>query len=151
MISFGSWPDHVYIASAGPTLHKIGKTKNPKVRRYQLQRELGRLVSFVHVDPPTQDADAIETTAHWLMEADLDFGEWFAVDELTARAALAKAKELVAAGNLPTRRLTLEKRSLLGEAVEARVDAARRPGETRKGFIREAVEREIKRRERTKR
>ena len=110
---------------------------------------------MIRVWEPTVDGEMIEIAAHWLLAAHRDGGEWFGVDEQSAVSAVKQAFERVARGELPAVRLAKGGRPVIFPDVTpltvpagtlARIDAACSDKEKRSDFIREAVERELKRR-----
>lgn len=149
-VTFDNWARHLYIASDGTGRHKIGQTINLKQRPYHLGRDIGRKVTIVHAEPLSTEADAIECAAHWILADRHDGREWFAVSEVEAREALERAKAQIAAGDLPTVRLTIQERYGFGANFGRTIAEACEPGETPAEFIREAIDRELKRRERKK-
>lgn len=143
-------PRHVYVATDQAGRHKIGVTGNLRLREYHLTRGMGSPVKIIHADGPHLEAEAIEQTAHWLLADQHDWGEWFNVAKARAVEAIEQAKARVASGEHPTVRLLSKRRGSLGHSLEAGIRAELVAGETRIAFIREAVEREIKRRSRGK-
>ena len=92
----------VYLISAGPRMHKIGISENPKKRLASLQtghyRKL-RIARMIEAD----DAEKIEAYAHCLLRDRRATGEWFLVTEAEAAWAVEYAGEAVARGELPGR------------------------------------------------
>lgn len=146
-----SQPRHVYVAADAEGRHKIGITANLKLRAYHLARDARREVKIIHHEPLDPQAELVEQTAMWFMADQQDHGEWFTVSADEMLNAIAKAKLAVARGEVPERRLSVLKRPTLGPRLEAAIEGARMPGETRKAFLRAAVEAELKRREKPKR
>ncbi len=148
--SVSSFARCVYVADDGCGHHKIGVTADPKLRLYHLRRDTKRPVEMVRVVDPTSDAEWIEMAAHWRLAEFHVHGEWFSVDRTTALAALDGAISAVANGERPSQRFIRGGRGVtFSHGVLARVEALVGPSH-RTRFIREAVELEIKRRERIK-
>ena len=141
---------HVYVAADGSGRHKIGFSGNVPLRMYHLTRRLQRPVVAVHVEPMMRDAEAVEVFAHWALVDRHDHSEWFNATAEEAIEAVRGARLRVVSGELPTARPIVKQRQDIGVVIEAALGSALRPGETRLDFIREAVEREIKRRSRQK-
>lgn len=144
---FSNWPRHVYVASDDRGRHKIGITNNPRLRRYHLGRDLGCPVEIVHTEPLSPEAEAVECAAHWILAERHEGREWFAVSRDEALQALEQAKAQVSDGALPTVRLSTVGRYGLPATVARAVTAACRAGETPSDFIRQAVEAELRKRE----
>lgn len=149
----------VCVARDGRGRHKIGSTGNPRLRAYHLRRKTGLPVEIVHLTKATSAGELVEIAAHWLLADSHIGGEWFNVTAEQAIEAVAEASIQIEAGSRPASRLAkggrpimfpdLSPASLLRGTL-ARIDAARTDGENRADFIRQAVERELKRRERDK-
>ncbi len=146
----------VYVASAGRKRHKVGLSGNPRRRLAGLSSVLGKRLVLSHVSE-TPNAEAVERLAHWILRGAHLYGEWFNVDAETAKGAVCEAVARVSAGEVaPSRiagpgrpqqfpiRITLP----ITARMAARIDAALRNGETRVDWIRDAIDRELKRRER---
>lgn len=131
----------VYAASDGERI-KVGHTNNPKLRAYHLGRDAKKPVKFVHLRGPTKWAVEIENTAHWLLADHQDVGEWFKVDAATAADAIRRAGVMVASGEFPKEKAIKGARQLPLRLDQA-LDRSLRPGETRRDFLKVAVEREL--------
>lgn len=149
-LSLRGQPLHVYVATDATGQHKIGVTKDPKKRVYQVSRDRGRPVQFVHVEPLAPNSEAVEITAQLLLLPKHAGGEWFTVSTEEALAAVASARASVDAGEFPTTRLAYLKTRKLEPRLEKRIKAARGPMESRIEFLTVAAEAELKRRERQK-
>jgi hypothetical protein len=103
---------------------------------------------------PKELASAIEARTHWLLRERLSHGEWFTCGLAAAKNALRAAIESGGKGEKARGRVGRIK--INDEQTPARfpagtlerIDALLAEKEKRSDFIREAVEREIKRRER---
>lgn len=148
MIAASNYASSVYIATDDRGWCKVGHTTNPRIRAYHLSRDRGCAVRMVHVEPERPRAEIVETVAHWLLADFESHGEWFRTDEQTARAALAEALAKVSDGHVPHAPFWTGMRKSLAADLDTRARAALLPGETITALIREAVERELERRER---
>lgn len=149
----------VYIASAGRNRVKVGVSTNPARRVRSLSGASGYRLRLAEARD-TDDAEAVERLAHWLLRATRLHGEWFRVNVETAKAAVERAMAMVAAGEgippEPVEARGADPRQFIGEnlnllmpeGTKERIAAVLLPGEKRLAFIREAIDREIKRRER---
>lgn len=147
-MQLSSFPLSVYIAADGHGLHKIGVTGDPPTRLYHLRRDTKRPVEFIRVNKPTREAELIEAAAHWQLSKRHVHGEWFAASQAEAIAAVEVAAEQIARGEYPERRFIRGGRAVhFSEPVLARIETLVGSG-LRTKFIREAVERELARRER---
>lgn len=143
----------IYLLSTGRKLKKIGISSKAEVRHRNIQTSNGGEVVLAYSKAvPPDIAPDIERRAHWLLREFKRRGEWFAVKADIAIAAIEQAirergegeKARSGSGRPPLGvketkvRLTEEQRDrirvLVGEQGMAQ-------------FIREAVERELKRRE----
>lgn len=145
--------EHAYLyvvgTTDGPT--KIGYSTAPVDRLKSYQRE-GRK-AFLAGEWPIgrRIALAAERYVHWQLREHHIRGEWFNVSQdlasETIRRALARSSEFVDGEQIPP----LDARggiAGLPAGTLARMDAVLDEGEKRTDLIREAVERELKRRER---
>jgi len=146
----------VYVIRRGPREHKIGHSTSPARRMSHLQGGSRQRLSLV-ASEPCDNAPQIEAYAHWLLRESQIRGEWFAVTAEAALVAIVAAREAVREGHFaPCRIAGGGRRKQWGEVMSARfpagifarVAAILRPGEDRTDFVREAVDKEIKRRER---
>lgn len=137
---------HVYVAADTRGRHKIGVTGNPRLRAYHLSRDLGVPVQIVHLEPPSAEAENVETFAHWELASSHDGGEWFLVDRDAAVAAVEAGKEQVRNGEVVPAKIVVLERYGFPAHLELSLRAALAPGETRAQFMREAVESELRRR-----
>ncbi|MCS3692049.1 hypothetical protein ABIF07_001035 [Bradyrhizobium elkanii] len=154
-------PDTAYLyvigTSDGPV--KIGHSLAPQRRLDDFRRE-GREVVLTGTWPLGRSiALAVERYVHWQLRERHIRGEWFNVprpEVLSAiRLALSKINEIDGRYPIPALdrhgpkiRFAEHMKARFAEGTFARMDAVRDDGEDRTDFIREAVERELKRRER---
>lgn len=91
---------YVYVISAGPRMHKIGISVEPKKRLGSLQtghyRKL-RLCRLIEAE----NAEQVEAYAHRLLKDRRSSGEWFSVTEDEAAWAVEYAGEAVSRGERP--------------------------------------------------
>lgn len=147
MLRVSDHPTSVYVATDDRGWCKIGHTGDPPKRQYHLARDRGCPVRMIHVEPCRPKAEIVEVAAHWILQDAENHHEWFKVDEATALNALRLAVSKVSAGHIPHARFWTGKRKTLAADLDAQARAALAPGETISQFIREAVERELERRE----
>lgn len=147
MMRPSNFPAHVYVAADGRGWHKIGKTADLKLREYHLSRDRGCAVRIVHHEPLRLKADLVEVAAHWLLSERENEREWFKVEEAEAVEAVKQALFSVERGHVPHARFAFERRKAVDAEQDAMIRAALRPKESFRQFIREAVERELERRE----
>ena len=140
-------PSHVYVAADEVGWHKVGMTRDPKLRAYHLSRDRRLNVAMVEVFPARNDANLIEVTAHWLLADHENAREWFNVTAEQAIGAVRKATEMVDGGHAPHSRFSYLRRKVRSVEQDTAVREALYPGETMKHFFDVAVEAEIKRRE----
>lgn len=152
-------PDTAFIYMIGPTggPHKIGHSMNVERRVKQLQRDAkGEIVITGKWPVGARIGLAAERYAHWLLREKHYRGEWFNVTLDEARSAvqhaIANAGSLDAYGLVPPidsgDRLVFPERlvTLFPARTSERIDAI--AGKNRRAeFIREAIERELARRE----
>lgn len=146
----------IYLLSTGRKMKKIGISAKSDVRHRQIQTSNGGEVVLAYSRTiPADLATDIERRAHWLLREFKRRGEWFAVKAETAIAAIDRAVEERGEGE--------KAKSGAGRpSLGVRQTMVRLPPESRERiralvgeqgmatFIREAVERELKRRERQK-
>jgi hypothetical protein len=143
----------IYMLSTGRKMKKIGISAKSEVRHRQIQTSNGGEVVLAYSKVvPAELASDIELRAHWLLREFKRRGEWFAVKADIAIAAIERAirergegeKARSGAGRPPMGikptqvRLSEETRERIRELVGDSGMAQ---------FIRDAVERELKRRE----
>lgn len=146
---------HVYVfgPEGGPL--KIGRADIPEKRMRHLQTGHPSPLVLLHKQPvPRALAAAIEWRAHWLLKECRSHGEWFTCSLRAAKDALRSAIESGGAGEKARGKVGRVKindeqtPARFPEGTLARIDALLADKEKRSDFIREAVEREIKRRSR---
>lgn len=145
----------IYVAENHAGLKKIGFAKRPRERLSQFQTGSGSDIAFVHHrHVPSDDAWRIEAHAHLILKPHWRRGEWFDIGLQDAISAIDAAVIATAAGE-PVKRTVGRKMEFpdritlpLAAGVVARIDSVLQPNEPRLDLIREAIEREIKRRER---
>lgn len=146
----------VYVIGSARGPKKVGLSNGLRQRLRSVQTgNESRLKVLLAEEVPDASAAAIERRAHWLLRDARKNGEWFAVSAKAAIAAVTQAiaeggegeKAKPAVGRPPLNVKVMPVRLPAGMAE--RIDAI--AGENRRAeFIREAVERELKRRERQK-
>lgn len=145
----------IYVAENHAGLKKIGYARKPRERLSQFRTGSGSDITMVHQrEVAAEDGWRVEAHTHRLLKDRCTRGEWFDVPLQDAISAIDAAVVATAAGEHVKRsvgrklefpdRITLP----LAEGVLARIDAALEVDEPRLELIREAIEREIKRRER---
>ena len=144
----------IYLLSTGRKLKKVGISSKAVSRHRTIQSANGGEVVLLHSELiPEEIAADIERRAHWLLREFKRRGEWFAV---TADVALAAIKQAVKEKGDGEKAQSGRGRPPLGvKETKVRLTEAQRDriralvGEQgMAAFIREAVERELKRRER---
>lgn len=149
----------VYVIGPPDGPQKIGIAGDVKKRLQAIQTG-----SHAHVAlTATEAVDAefaihVENFAHWILREQRLSGEWFRVTPEQAQRAVREAIEAVAKGERRERvkRGKVGRPRLWGEDMQARfpegtfdrIAAVLEEGEDRTDLVREAVERELKRRER---
>lgn len=147
---------NIYVMGADGGPMKIGLARMPERRLRSIQTGHAKPVRLVGSWPvPLERARDIELRAHWLLRESRAHGEWFTV---SARAATQAARSAIESnGEGEKARPTVGRVKIndeqtparFPEGTLARVDAVLSGKEKRSDFIREAVEREIKRREKS--
>lgn len=134
---------------------KVGLSRDPAKRCAALNNAGLRQMTVLHALPiETRLAIRAERHAHWLLRAGLAKGEWFRVTTAEAKAAIQAAALCGGQGEQAKphvgRKKEFEKRITLPLSAEtlARIDAVLSGEEPRLDMIREAIDREIKRRQR---
>ncbi|WP_300573464.1 GIY-YIG nuclease family protein [Phenylobacterium sp.] len=150
MIQISDVRSNVYAAVDGSGAVKVGYSSNIPLRMYHLSRQRGRPVEVFYVEPDLEKANITELLAHWILVDHHDHSEWFLVSPERAKEAIIEARDRVASGERPTSRPFQIRRQDFGPNLEAAILQSKRPAESRKEFIRMAIENEIKRRQRAK-
>lgn len=154
--------DVVYLymmgVAGGPS--KIGYATAPVTRMKAIQRETAGTVTLLGEWPVgAAKALATERYVHWLLREHHFRGEWFNVSQERAALAINAALASLVDERNPIPPLEAPGRELrygqhMANKFQAgtfeRVAAVLAEGEDRTDFVREAVERELKRRERQK-
>ena len=143
----------IYVIGGATGPKKIGIARNPKARLSQIVSSSAAPVRILH-SREMDDAAGVEAHAHHLLSARWVRGEWFKVSLEDAISAIDQAAALVAAGDTRPKRLSVGRPKIFAEQLRvplvagsiARIDAVLAAGEPRLDMIREAIEREIKRR-----
>lgn len=147
----------VYVIGSPRGPQKIGVALNVARRLGALQTGSSvKLIASLVEPMATPEAKLVEAHAHWLLRDSRLSGEWFRVTPTDAGRAVREAIEAVARGEARGRsavgRPKMDVKPMLvrlPEGVTEQIDAIAGPGK-RAEFIRDAVEREIKRRSRQK-
>lgn len=146
---------NVYVIGSTRGPKKIGLAANPTARLRALRTGHSRPIELLYSEPlPDVEATDIERRAHWLLRDKKTHGEWFAVSAKAAIDALKRAvaeggegeKDSPLVGRPPLKRNTetVVTTIRLSADVAARIDELAGPNK-RGEFIREAVERELRR------
>jgi hypothetical protein len=144
----------LYVIGIDGGLLKLGIAKDPKRRLSALRAASGLDLRLLHSRELADDAWKVEGHAHRLLNPNHVRGEWFSITAENAIAAIDAATECVANGEVVKRSVGRKKQWTeriqlpLAEGTLARIDALLRDDEVRLDMIREAIEREIKRRAR---
>lgn len=144
----------VYVIGQDGGPKKIGIAGNVRARFNVIRSASLVDVAILHDRPIGEDAWKVEGHAHRLLQAKRIRGEWFDVTTEEAVSAIDAAMECVANGEPVPRSVGRKKewteqlRLPLANGTTARIDAVLEQGEPRLDMIREAIEREIKRRQR---
>lgn len=147
---------YIYVMGGEGGPQKIGLAKNVQSRRDRLQTGSAVPLDIAIQNAVSPDlANHVEAYVHWLLRERRMAGEWFRVTPVEAREAIAMAVDAVGRGERQGR-LGVGRKQINFEQTPARfpagtlarIDAALDDGEKRSDLIREAVERELKRRER---
>ena len=147
----------VYVVGSATGPQKIGIAGNVerRLRSVQTGSHVPIVLAFSAETEGDGIAEQVENYAHWILREKRLHGEWFDVTPSEAKAAVSNAAAAVAKGEKIEKlvrnvgrkklwdvRITLP---ITSETVE-RLDAALRDGEARLDLIREAIEKELKRR-----
>lgn len=149
----------VYIIGATDGPQKIGIARDVTRRLQFIQSGSYTPLAVAHaVAADAELAPHVENYAHWILREHRLSGEWFRVTPQEAAKAVGEAIEAVAKGERKAKlvrgrvgrpRLWSEDmQARFGEGTFDRIEAVLEDGEDRTDFVREAVERELKRRER---
>ncbi len=148
-------PISIYVIGSDRGPKKVGLAGNPRRRLLSIQNGNPQPLKLLHECQVNPDlAPSIERRTHWLLREKRVAGEWFKVEAGRAIEAIAQA---VAEGGdgekggyaVGRPKLWAERLHVtLPEGAKARIAAALREGEDMLDLIREAIERELKRRER---
>ena len=140
----------IYVMGVAGGPHKIGICNDVKLRLYHVRRDEGSqgIVLFETFELSQRKAIAAERYAHWLLREKQFRGEWFNVDlaEALNTVKTAIAADFSGIDILPP--LTTPSMPRLPAGTLDRIDAVLDEGENRAAFIRGAIEKELKRRER---
>lgn len=144
---------YVYVIGAARGPKKVGCARDVDARLRQFQTAYHRPLSVLFsVAVPDETCSAIERRAHWLLQSSRAEGEWFKVGAKEAIEAVRQAAEENGAGELARPSVGRPPMNLkptlvrLPQDVAERIDAIAGPNR-RAEFIREAIDRELKRRE----
>lgn len=152
---------HLYVIGLSDGPQKVGIAYNPLQRLSNLQvSSAGELKAAITICLPRTIAIEVERYAHWLLKDRHIRGEWFNVTPAEAVKAARAARSAVQRGERVPRRIrgngTVGRKKINSEQTPARfpkgtlarIDAVLADREKRSDLLREAVEREIVRRER---
>ena len=95
----------VYVASRPDGAVKIGYSNSPVARIGQIAYDRDEWVKLLHTSIPMTDAPAVEMQAHWLLRGAHIGGEWFATTPDVAVETIARATQMVAAGEPSPQRI----------------------------------------------
>lgn len=156
-----SSPAVIYVIGSEHGPQKIGVSRCPRRRLQQMQGLNPQPLRIAHLSEPLDlNAESVEAYVHWLLRDRQVSGEWFNIAAAEAKCAIASAILAVAGGAVAPSRVAGPGRKMLypvritlplADGVTDRIDALVSDGETRLDIIREAIERELKRRERSAR
>lgn len=143
----------IYMLSTGRKMKKIGISARSDIRHRQIQTANGGEVVLAYSQAiPAELAADIERRAHWLLREFKRRGEWFAVTAETAIAAIDRAiqergegEKLKSGAGRPSLNVKATQVRLPDKDRDRIRDLVGEQGMA--AFIREAVERELKRRE----
>jgi Meiotically up-regulated gene 113 len=147
----------VYVMGSPRGPVKIGIARNPRRRHQAIQTGSAKPVRLLYSrEIPAALAPSVEGHAHWRVREHRLSGEWFDITYRVAKEAVDIAVELGGAG--PQVASTVGRKRINDEQMPgrfpagtfARMDAVLSEGEKRSDLLREAVEKELKRRERQK-
>ncbi|QPF81717.1 GIY-YIG nuclease family protein [Bradyrhizobium genosp. L] len=150
----------VYVIGAVSGPQKIGIARDVQKRMKTIQSGSFEPLAIGFCLESPDLAVHIESYAHWLLRDHRMSGEWFKV---SPDAAISAVKEAAAAVALGERRAKLvgvvgrkkrwseDMQARFPEGTFERIEAVLADGEDRTDFVRDAVERELKRREKADR
>lgn len=145
----------IYVLGTARGPKKIRVSADAKRRARAVQSTSGQALRLLHHQSvPGESRREVEAHAHWLLRDRWVRGEWFTVTLPEAKTAIAESLVAVAEGRGQRSNKNLGRPRINGEQTPARfpdgtlarIDAACVEKENRSDFIREAVERELKRR-----
>ena len=154
---------YLYVVGAADGPVKIGYSMVPAARLEALAKESGQKVFLAGEWPiDTRIAPAAERYVHWQLREHHIRREWFNVSQeiavQTIQAALAKSTEFSEWDRVPALtgagrkiRYAEQMQMRFPAGIFARIEAVLTEDEDRTDFVREAVARELKRREKQKR
>ena len=147
----------LYALKSPDGLIKVGRAIDPARRVGVLQTAVPGKLRLVHTEKIAEGFGVkTEAFVHWLLRTSRVSGAWFRISEREAIEAVSSAIDAVAKGEKPGRRGIVGRKKQWAEDMQARfaggtferIAPLLGPGEDRTDFVREAVDREIKRRER---
>jgi hypothetical protein len=150
----------LYVIGAPDGPQKVGVAKEPAERLVIMQvSHLGRLELAAKIRMPRLMAFAAERCAHWILREKRIRGEWFEVSpaeaieaaEMAHKQALNGEQKPRAKGERPVGRPQVNFEQIparFPEGTKARIQAVLEEKEPAAEFIRVAVEKELRRRER---
>lgn len=148
---------YIYIIGTVDGALKVGRSIDPKRRKSQLAVLSPNRLEVLYQRPVLfGEASRIEGRAHFLLKAFHRNGEWFNVPLQTAKDAVNQAAESrgknVEVWHNVGRKKQFPARIVLplSDDMLIMVDASLNEGENRLDMIREAIEREVKKRRRKK-
>lgn len=145
----------IYVAGTPAGPKKVGISQSPESRCAALNNAGLRNMTVLYArEVPAPLARKIEGHAHWLLKDAMKRGEWFSAGLDTVRAAIDAAVAVDGDGEQAKKHVGRKKlwheavNLTLPEGAKAKMDSVLEPGEDRLDLIREAIDREVKRRER---
>jgi hypothetical protein len=149
---------YIYVIGPAAGPQKIGLAANAKRRVAELQ--VGSHLTFrlgFCAEVAASEAWHVESYTHWLLREFRVNGEWFNVTVGSASSAINEAIAAVRRGERQgsksvgrKKMWTEDMQARFPEGTFDRIEAVLEDGEDRTAFVRAAVERELKRRERRK-
>jgi hypothetical protein len=147
---------YIYVIGPPGGPQKVGLAANARRRVAELQVGSHTPLKLgFSVEIEAAEAWPVESYAHWILRDHSVGGEWFSVSVEDAVRAIGEAIAAVRRGERKGSKSVGRKKrwsedmvARFPEGTFARIDAVREEGEDRTDFVREAVERELKRRER---
>lgn len=95
----------VYVTQSATRGVKVGRSNNVSLRMYALSLAYRESMVALHQTDMLDDAEPVETMAHWLLRDHHLGGEWFAVEPAEAVEAVASAALLVGQGERAPKRI----------------------------------------------